>query len=74
MVTLPPLSEGAYSQLRAALEVRAAQMELNIASASSVEVVDYCTSALFWINDAILTIASAETMPEYPADATWTAA
>lgn len=64
MVRVPPLSEGAYSQIRAALAERAALMEAHAASTKDPETLDYINTAIFWINDATLTLASIEEMPD----------
>lgn len=74
MVQVPPLSEGAYSQVRAALADRSAKIDAQIAATTHAETLDYLYSAQFWLNDASLTLAAAEEMPEHPADSTWTSA
>lgn len=60
MVQVPPLSEGAYSQVRAALAERAALLDAHIAQTTDAETLDYLYSAQFWTNDASLTLANAE--------------
>src|SRR5690348_4912289 len=64
MVRVPPLSEGAYSQLRAALEERAARLSQHAALTKDAETLAYINCALFWINDATLTLASIEEEPD----------
>lgn len=79
MVQLPPLSEGEYSQVRAALRDRAATMERRQRIAEIrleldpgvAEELDNITTALFWLNHAILTVARSEPEAE---PQTWTTA